>query len=46
MNAYWQNYWTNANDMINFFYGDLPTAQSRANALDTKILTGRNDIFL
>ncbi|CAM0136248.1 unnamed protein product [Umbelopsis sp. WA50703] len=38
-NAYWMNYWSNANDMINFFYGDLSTAQSRANALDTKVLT-------
>jgi Domain of unknown function (DUF5127) len=41
MNAYWQNYWTNANDMVNFFYGDLSNAQTTANSVDTKILTGK-----
>ncbi|KAI8582627.1 hypothetical protein K450DRAFT_226152 [Umbelopsis ramanniana AG] len=39
MNAYWKNYWTNANDMVNFFYGDLSNAQTTANSVDTKILT-------
>jgi hypothetical protein len=42
MNAYWQNYWTNANDMINFFYGDLSNAQTTANSVDSQILTGRH----
>jgi hypothetical protein len=41
MNAYWQNYWTNVNDMVNFFYGDLSTEQATANSIDTTILAGK-----
>lgn len=44
-NAFWQNYWTKANDMVNFFYGDLSTAQSNANALDTKVLNGKSVFY-
>lgn len=43
MNAYWQNYWTNVNDMVNFFYGDLSTEQATANSIDTTILAGKQE---
>ncbi|KAF7306293.1 Ricin B-type lectin domain-containing protein [Mycena indigotica] len=42
VNAYWTNFWSNWQGMLQFFYNDLANAVSRSNALDNKIADAAN----
>nr|GAT61417.1 predicted protein [Mycena chlorophos] len=42
VNAYWLNYWSNYQGLVQFFYNDLPNAISRANSLDAQIANTAN----
>ncbi|OZJ01501.1 hypothetical protein BZG36_05574 [Bifiguratus adelaidae] len=37
VNAYWMNFWSNWQGLLQFFYNDLPNAISRNNYLDASI---------
>ncbi|KAF7306294.1 Ricin B-type lectin domain-containing protein [Mycena indigotica] len=42
VNAYWMNFWSNWQGLVQFFYNDLANAVNRANSLDSKIADAAN----
>jgi hypothetical protein len=42
VNAYWTNFWSSTQALLQFFYNDLPNAITRNNALDTQIANAAN----
>lgn len=42
VNAYWMNYWSNWEGLVQYFYNDLPNAITRNNNLDAQIANAAN----